>query len=555
MEGFFYIAKKINTMKKTILLCCALFSSLGLMKAQESIIIKFKENQYKSQSGKYISGNQAFDKLVNENHHMLSQVGRFDKTQTLLVTLGENDDLNNYINQYKKLPNVEFVEEDFESEGGGKLNVKSESLSTFPNDTYFNRQWGLYNNGTMTGIGTVKADADTDMELAWDIETGDPNLTVAVIDSGFRMAHPELAGRIWKNPNDPVDGIDNDGNGLIDDYQGWDYVNNDNNPTDDHGHGTNCSGIVLSGANNGIGYAGVNWNSKLMVLKALNANNSGTYSAMTNSIYYAVDNGAKVISMSIGGSSFSQALKNAVDYAYNHNVVFVACMMNYNNNVVYYPAAFENVIAVGSTNPDDYRTSPFFWDTTSGSNYGNHIDVVAPGNFIYGLSSTSDTNYNSYWGGTSQATPLVAGLASLILSKNNSLTVNEVRDIINTSADDLVGNPNEDTPGFDIFMGYGRVNAFKAMQKAQQTLNVSDFNNIKDIQIINPVKESLSLLSDKVLDKATIFIYSFDGKKILDKNVVINKGHNNIVLPIGKGNYILEIKNYNYSKSFKIIKN
>lgn len=542
-------------MKKTILLCCVLFSGFGLMKAQKSIIIKFKANQYKSQNGRYISGNQAFDKLVGENNHILSQVGKFDKTQTVLVTLGKNDDLNNYINQYKKLPNVEFVEEDFESEGGGKSNIEHQSLSNIPNDTYFNRQWGLYNNGTMTGIGTVKADADTDMELAWDIETGDPNLTVAVIDSGFRMAHPELAGRIWINPNDPVDGVDNDGNGLIDDYQGWDYVNNDNNPTDDHGHGTNCSGIVLAGANNGIGYAGVNWNSKLMVLKALNANNSGTYSAMTNSIYYAVDNGAKVISMSIGGSSYSQALKNAIDYAYNHNVVFVACMMNYNNDAIYYPAAFENVIAVGSTNPDDSRTSPFFWDTTSGSNYGDHIDVVAPGNYIYGLSNTSNTNYNSYWGGTSQATPLVAGLASLILSKNPSLTVDQVTAIINTTSDDLVGNPNEDTQGFDIFMGHGRVNALKAMQKTLQTLTVSDINSIKDVQVVNPVKDNLSLLSDKVLDKATISVYSFDGKKILDKNIVINKGQNNIVLPIGKGNYILEIKNNNYNKTFKIIKN
>ena len=102
-------------MKKTILLCCVLFSGFGLMKAQKSIIIKFKANQYKSQNGRYISGNQAFDKLVGENNHILSQVGKFDKTQTVLVTLGKNDDLNNYINQYKKLPNVEFVEEDFES--------------------------------------------------------------------------------------------------------------------------------------------------------------------------------------------------------------------------------------------------------------------------------------------------------------------------------------------------------------------------------------------------------------------------------------------------------
>ncbi len=539
-------------MKKTILLCCVLFSGFGLMKAQKSIIIKFKDNQYKSQSGKYISGNQAFDKLINENHHTLSQIGKFDKTQTLLITLRKNDDLNNYISQYKELPNVEFVEEDFESEGGGKSNTQSGNFSTFPSDTYFNRQWGLYNNGTMSGIGTVKTNADTDMELAWDIETGDPNLTVAVIDSGFRTTHPELAGRIWNNPNDPIDGVDNDGNGLIDDYQGWDFTNNDNNPMDDHGHGTNCSGIVLAGANNGIGYAGVNWNSKLMVLKALNANNSGTYSAMTNSIYYAVDNGAKVISMSIGGSSNSTTLKNAIDYAYDHNVVVVVCMMNYNNEVLYYPAAFDNVIAVGSTNPDDTRTSPFFWDENSGSNFGNHIDVVAPGNFIYGLSYSSNTNYNSYWGGTSQATPLVAGIASLLLSKNPNLTVDQIKNIIYSSADDLVGIPDEDTAGFDIYMGHGRVNAFKALQ---QTLSVSDVDKVKGISITNPIKENLILKSEIVLNDAEISIYNFEGKLILNKNINIAKGLNQIVLPVSKGNYILEVSNNNYKKNFKIIKN
>lgn len=518
----------------------------------KSLIIKFKQGNYQIKNGKYNSGNKDFDNMINKSNHTFGQIGDFNKTKTLLVKLKTDDFLAEYINQYKKLSDVEFVEEDFTAEGGGKSNSDIKNISNTPNDTYFNRQWGLYNNGSMTGIGTVKADADTDMELAWDIETGDPNLTVAVIDSGFRMSHLELAGRIWNNPNEPVDGIDNDGNGLIDDYQGWDYTNNDNDPTDDHRHGTNCSGIALAGGNNGIGYAGVNWNSKLMVLKALNANNSGTYSAMTNSIYYAVDNGAKVISMSIGGSSFSQALKNAADYAYDHNVVFVVCMMNYNNGGLYYPAAFDNVIAVGSTNPDDSRTAPFFWDETSGSNFGNHIDVVAPGNYIYGLSSTSNTNYNSYWDGTSQATPLVAGVASLLLSKNPNLTVDQIKNIIYSSADDLVGNPDEDTTGFDIYMGHGRVNAFKALQ---QTLNVSDANNVKGISITNPVEENLILKSEIALNDANISIYSFDGKLILNKKINLNKGLNKILLPVSKGNYILEINSNNYKKNFKIVKN
>ncbi|MGB0897575.1 MAG: S8 family serine peptidase, partial [Flavobacteriaceae bacterium] len=186
---------------------------------------------------------------------------------------------------------------------------------------------------------------------------------------------------------------------------GWDFINNDNNPTDDHGHGTNVAGIVLASGNNAIGYAGVNWNSRVMICKALNSTNSGSYAAIAGSIYYAVDNGAKVISMSIGGSGNSVTLSDAIDYCYNNGVVLVACMMNFNNNVNYYPAAYTNVIAVGSTDPDDKRSNPFFWSNTSGSNYGNHIDLVAPGNYMYGLSYSSDTNYGSYWGGTSQATP------------------------------------------------------------------------------------------------------------------------------------------------------
>lgn len=539
-------------MKRKLFYLGFIFVSTVVLAQNNALIVKFKQGNYQSKNGAYKSGNIDFDNIVSRSGHTFGQIGNFDKTKTVLIKLKSGDSLSDFINQYKKLPDVEFVEEDFAAEGGGKSNLEAQSISNIPDDTFFNRQWGLFNNGTMSGIGALKVDADTDMELAWDIETGDPNLTVAVIDSGFRMTHPELAGRIWNNPNDPVDGIDNDGNGLIDDYQGWDFTNNDNNPTDDHGHGTNCSGIVLAGANNGIGYAGVNWNSKLMVLKALNSNNSGTYSAMTNSIYYAVDHGAKVISMSIGGSSSSISLKNAIDYAYDHNVVVVVCMMNFNNQVLYYPAAFDNVIAVGSTNPDDSRTSPFFWDDTSGSNFGNHIDVVAPGNFIYGLSSTSNTNYNGYWGGTSQATPLVAGVASLLLSKNPNLTVDQIKNIIYSSAEDLVGNPNEDTLGFDIYMGHGRVNAFKALQ---QTLNVSDVHNVNGISVTNPVRENLILKSEIALNDVKISIFSFDGKLVLSKNININKGVNQIVLPVSKGNYILEISNDYYKKNIKIIKN
>ena len=168
------------------------------------------------------------------------------------------------------------------------------------------------------------------------------------------------------------------------------------------------------------------------------------------------------------------------------------------------------------------------------------------------MSSASSTNYNSYWGGTSQATPLVAGIVSLLLSKNPNLTVSEVKNILYSTADDLVGNRDEDTAGFDIYMGHGRVNAFEALQ---QTLNVSDVNKVTGISITNPVRENLILKSESALNYANILIYSFDGKLILNKNIIINKGLNQINLPVSKGNYILEISNENYKKNFKIIKN
>ena len=188
-----------------------------------------------------------------------------------------------------------------------------------------------------------------------------------------------------------------------------------------------------------------------MIGKILDENNSGYYSWWTDAIYYAVDNGAKVINMSVGGSGFSSSMKDAIDYAYNNGVTVVACMMNENNNTTFYPAGYQNTIAVGATNPNDERSAPFFWSTTSGSNYGNHIDVVAPGNYIYGLNYQSDTNYNSYWGGTSQAAPLVTGLSSLLLAQDADKTPDDIRSIIRNTAEDQVGNVSEDISGFDIY--------------------------------------------------------------------------------------------------------
>ena len=200
-----------------------------------------------------------------------------------------------------------------------------------------------------------------------------------------------------------------------------------------------------------------------MICKGLNAQNLGYYSWWTSGLYYAVDNGARVINMSLGGTSTSQAMQDAVTYATQHGVVVVACMMNNNNSVVNYPAGLTGVISVGATNPNDSRANPFSWSPTSGSNYGSHLSVVAPGNYIYGLDYLSNTNYNVYWGGTSQATPQVAGLASVLLTLRPQLTPAQVKSIVQSTADDQVGLPTEDVAGWDPYFGYGRINAPRAL--------------------------------------------------------------------------------------------
>ena len=146
--------------------------------------------------------------------------------------------------------------------------------------------------------------------------------------------------------------------------------------------------------------------------------------------------------MSLGGSSYSQAMEDAINFAVNNNVPVFVSMMNEDSDQVYYPAGYYNSFSVGSTDPDDSRTSPFFWG--GGSSYGSHIDVVAPGNYIYGLTFNSNSDYNYYWGGTSQASPLVAGIASLLLSQDSTRTPDQIYQIIRDSADDLVGDPAED---------------------------------------------------------------------------------------------------------------
>jgi thermitase len=385
------------------------------------------------------------------------QLGAFYK-----VYIDRYKDLTIICKDIEKDPGVEFAEPDFIGEAAGESS-RIENLPYKPNDEFFSRQWGLYNDGTTpTTRGRAgKSGADINAIKGWDITTGSDDVIVGIMDSGVKFNHPDLAGRIWMNPKETRNGIDDDNNGYVDDLYGWNFAYENSNVSDDGGHGTNIAGTIGANTNNTIGYAGVDHKCKLMICKNLDNDNLGEYSWWASSLYYSANNGAKVINMSEGGYDYSKTLKTAVDYAYNLGAIIIASMMNKNNGDSYYPASFKNVLAVGATDSDDGRCKQFTWG--GGSNWGKHIAVVAPGNRIYGLDFKDNFNYDVYWSGTSQATAYASGLASLLLAQNNRRTNDDLRKIITSTAKDGIGDPKEDSEGWDEYYGYGRIDIFAAL--------------------------------------------------------------------------------------------
>ena len=256
-----------------------------------------------------------------------------------------------------------------------------------PDDTHFNRLWGLHNTAQNVNGTNGTNDADIDALEAWDVTTGSSDVVVAVIDSGVDVNHPDLAANIWTNPGEIAgNGIDDDGNGKIDDVNGWDFYIDDNDPRDANGHGTHVAGTIAAVGDNAAGVSGVSWSAKIMVLRFLDAWGSGTSSNAIAAIEYATAMGADVINNSWGGGGFNTALKTAIEAS---DVVVVCAAGNNgrnNDSIPYYPSSYDsaNLIAVAASDQNDTRASF--------SNYGAiSVDVAAPGTNIYSAAPGRET--------------------------------------------------------------------------------------------------------------------------------------------------------------------
>ena len=330
------------------------------------------------------------------------------------------------------------------------------------NDTFFGGQWALNNTGQ--AIGGVH-DADIDAAEGWEIEKGSPGVTIAILDEGCDLSHPDYDTKL---------------------VGGWDFPGNDASPQPNSwdGHGTACAGIAAARTDNALGVAGVGWNCSIMPIRIAYSNGPGqnwitTDQWLSDAIAWAYQNGADVLSNSWGGGPPSpqihQSIRDAVLFGrggLGAIVVFAAGNDNFPSPS--YPALYEETVCVGATSPCDERKSPGSCDGENwGSNHGNGLDVMAPGVLIPttdipGAGGYAPGNYTFTFNGTSSATPHVAGLAGLVVSKFPGYTQAEIRGRIEQTCDRVGGASYNAVTGWSFEMGYGRVNVYRALSGKPQ---------------------------------------------------------------------------------------
>lgn len=343
-----------------------------------------------------------------------------DLHRFLYLELPPGVDVEDCLRRLQQHPWIEYAEKDGIGRGGG-----------IPDDPEFPSQWHHRN--------TISPGADIETPAAWDTTTGSRAVLVAVLDTGLAPALGEFENRI---------------------VTGYDFVNDDDDPADDHGHGTSVTGTLGATGNNGSLVAGVDWKCRIMPIKVLNSENVGYYSDWAEGVDFAVASGCKVINLSAGGSGTSTPLTQAIRGAVAQGVIFVTITHNHAGGTITYPGNLAETITVGATDE---------WDRRAGfSNYGPQIDLVAPGTNMWTVSRQGTA---ARWWGTSFAAPLVSGVCSLLAALDPEIDQEQARALLALGADDGIGEDG-DTPGFDSFYGWGRLNAHHTLRLARTPLRL-----------------------------------------------------------------------------------
>jgi len=365
------------------------------------------------------------------------------------------DDLDNadaaaIVAEYAQLPEVEFAEPNFEIKLPDA--IEGPLVPILPRDPQFNDQWALANSGQRGG----KEGADISATLAWATTTGSEDVVVAVLDSGVDYTHEDLAQNMWVRPSD-MDPYQDNELGTIDDLNGYNAIDNTSDPMDENGHGTHCAGIIGAEGENDLGIAGVNWKVRIMPLKFMNAGGFGTTKDAIEAINYVIDRkkagvNVRIISASWGSTQRSRALEDVIRTAYENDILFVAAAGNASTNndrAPHFPSSYNvpNVISVAALDRND--------ELAKFSNYGSKsVAIAAPGVEIL---STWLANQYEEKSGTSMATPVIAGVAALIVAENPRMSVDDLRKRLMASTDPIVALKGKTTSG-------GRISAAKALE-------------------------------------------------------------------------------------------
>jgi subtilisin family serine protease len=440
-----------------ILFCIAgVFYHFSIEAAQIIIKIRSEVTLYKNSENTLLTNDHSLNQIFN--NYDVSKIetvfrpeiqGRHPEFKQILKIYVEQDQLSEVLNSLKMESQIEWAEPNHVFH-----------LHEFPNDSLYSNQWALRH---------------IEVPRAWEIEKGNPQIIVGVIDTGIDYFHQDLVDQLWINtPEDINDNrrfdpgdlnfLDDDQNGYIDDVIGWDftdapafpdngdYLQPDNDPMDEYpgGHGTPVAGIIGAATNNKQGIAGIAPNIRLMVLRAGTAAGFLEEDDVAEAILYALDNGCRIVNMSFGDAAFSHLIKDAVEYAVKQGILVVVSAGNSGNDILQYPAAYDETIAVGASDVNK-NIAPF-------SSYGSKLNIVAPGQDI--LSTSTSNTYGTY-SGTSFSAPMVSGVLALMWSKNPEASSHLIKSHL------LVGCTDLGTEGWDNLFGHGMVNAYESLMQKE----------------------------------------------------------------------------------------